>query len=352
MASVQNISLPARDGETKVISPVQDAIINKKTVKFKCDRCVAELSTVGSLKIHQRSVHGGIKYQCDKCGKDFSTKGNMKDHQRSIHDGRKLSSLTTLTSHTKPKTTPSNKPVYPVFPDVSLKKLPFSKVEETILKPSSLQSLGKGKFQEQNFTFYLSKPQINSISDSRFKNDQGKLQYRHQLQMRFSLLDTSCDQLDNFPPSACVKVNGKLCPLPNSVPSNPAAQSKRPALPVNITPLCKLSSTASNTITVTWAVEVGRAHTVSVYQVENLTHKELLEQLKAKGQRQPDYTKALIKEKLSDQDQEIATTSCKITLACPLGKMRMNDPCRASTCDHLQCFDAQLYLMMNEKKPK
>ena len=30
----------------------------------------------------------------------------------------------------------------------------------------------------------------------------------------------------------------------------------------------------------------------------------------------------------------------------------MSTPCRASTCDHLQCFDASLYLMMNEKKPK
>merc|ERR1712203_522450 len=71
-----------------------------------------------------------------------------------------------------------------------------------------------------------------------------------------------------------------------------------------------------------------------------------------KGQRQPDYTRALIKEKLADQDQEIATTSCKVTLACPLGKMRMVTPARASTCDHLQCFDAQLYLSMNERKPK
>ena len=35
-----------------------------------------------------------------------------------------------------------------------------------------------------------------------------------------------------------------------------------------------------------------------------------------------------------------------------LGKMRMTTPCRSSTCDHLQCFDASLYLMMNEKKPK
>ena len=39
-------------------------------------------------------------------------------------------------------------------------------------------------------------------------------------------------------------------------------------------------------------------------------------------------------------------------MACPLGMARMTLPCRASTCDHLQCFDADLYLKMNEKKPK
>ena len=127
---------------------------------------------------------------------------------------------------------------------------------------------------------------------------------------------------------------------------------QRPPRPINITALCKLSATTSNTINVSWAVEIGRAHTVSVYLVESLSFMDLFNQLKAKGLRQPDYTKALIKEKLADKDQEIATTSCKVSLACPLGKMRMNAPCRASTCDHLQCFDAQLYLQMNEKKPK
>lgn len=31
--------------------------------------------------------------------------------------------------------------------------------------------------------------------------------------------------------------------------------------------------------------------------------------------------------------------------------MRLTVPCRAVTCCHLQCFDAALYLQMNEKKP-
>jgi hypothetical protein len=208
--------------------------------------------------------------------------------------------------------------------------------------------------QEQQFTFILKPSEATAISTSQYKTtEQNRLEYRTQIQMRFSLLETSCEQEDNFPPSICVKINGKLCPLPNPVPtSKPGGEPTRPPRPINITPLCKLSSTSANYISVSWAVEVGKAHTVSVYMVENLNYKDLLALLKAKGQRQPDYTRALIKEKLADQDQEIATTSCKVTLACPLGKMRMVTPARASTCDHLQCFDAQLYLAMNEKKPK
>ena len=33
---------------------------------------------------------------------------------------------------------------------------------------------------------------------------------------RFCLFETSCAQSDNFPSNLCVKVNGKLCPLPVS----------------------------------------------------------------------------------------------------------------------------------------
>lgn len=41
------------------------------------------------------------------------------------------------------------------------------------------------------------------------------------------------------------------------------------------------------------------------------------------------------------------TTWCSVQL----GKMRLMIPCRALTCSHLQCFDATLYIQMNEKKP-
>ncbi|KAK3610264.1 hypothetical protein CHS0354_022327 [Potamilus streckersoni] len=78
----------------------------------------------------------------------------------------------------------------------------------------------------------------------------------------------------------------------------------------------------------------------------------LMSRLKQFGQSHPDYTKALIKEKLAhNADSDVATTSLRVSLVCPLGKMRIQIPCRASTCSHLQTFDAMTFLMMNEKKP-
>ena len=77
----------------------------------------------------------------------------------------------------------------------------------------------------------------------------------------------------------------------------------------------------------------------------------MLDKLNAKGVADPLVTQKLIISKLTDTDNEISTTSLKGNLNCPLGKMRLRIPVRSSQCNHVQCFDAQLYLQMNEKKP-
>lgn len=51
---------------------------------------------------------------------------------------------------------------------------------------------------------------------------------------RFCLSETSCPQEDHFPPNLCVKVNGKPCSLPVSVPARhslqPACYTPQPAV--------------------------------------------------------------------------------------------------------------------------
>ncbi|XP_045613188.2 E3 SUMO-protein ligase PIAS2 isoform X1 [Procambarus clarkii] len=249
-------------------------------------------------------------------------------------------------------TSNSHNSSYPINPDVKLKKLPFYDILGELLKPSSLAPQGSGRYQESTFAFSLTPHQANKIANSRDLRP-GKQDYSVQVQMRFCLLETTCEQEDNFPPNIAVKINEKMCPLPTPIPTNkPGVEPKRPSRPVNVTALCRISPTVTNRIQVSWASEYGRCYVISVYLVQKLSSDDLLQRLKNRGAKIADFTRSLIKQKLQeDADCEIATTSLRCSLMCPLGKMRMMLPCRASTCDHLQCFDASLYLQMNERKP-
>ncbi|PWA18880.1 hypothetical protein CCH79_00004882 [Gambusia affinis] len=208
------------------------------------------------------------------------------------------------------------------------------------------------RFQETCFAFALTPQQVQQISSS-MDISGTKCDFSVQVQLRFCLSETSCPQEDHFPPNLCVKVNGKPCNLPGYLPpTKNGVEPKRPSRPINITSLVRLSTTVPNTIVVSWTAEIGRSYSMAVYLVKQQSSTVLLQRLRAKGIRNPDHSRALIKEKLTaDPDSEIATTSLRVSLLCPLGKMRLMIPCRALTCSHLQCFDATLYIQMNEKKP-
>ncbi|XP_058054424.1 E3 SUMO-protein ligase PIAS2 isoform X2 [Anopheles bellator] len=258
--------------------------------------------------------------------------------------------------HANGITTPgyAENPGFPIHPDVRLKKLAFYDVLATLLKPATLvPSNTAQRVQEGSFYFHLTPQQATDVALNRDTRNANRIEHTIQVQLRFCLLETSCEQEDYFPPNIVVKVNNKLCPLPNPIPTNkPGVEPKRPPRPVNITPNVKLSPVVANHITVSWCTEYNRGYAVACYLVRKLTSVQLLQRMKSKGVKPADYTRALIKEKLNeDADCEIATTMLKVSLICPLGKARMITPCRASTCSHLQCFDARLYLQMNERKP-
>ncbi|XP_045081201.1 E3 SUMO-protein ligase PIAS1 isoform X2 [Coregonus clupeaformis] len=247
---------------------------------------------------------------------------------------------------------PTSATLHPVHPDVKLQRLPFYDMLDELIKPTSLASDNSQRFQETCFAFALTPQQVQQISSS-MDISGTKCDFTVQVQLRFCLSETSCPQEDHFPPNLCVKVNGKPCNLPGYLPpTKNGVEPKRPSRPINITSVVRLSTTVPNTIVVSWTSEVGRSYSMAVYLVKQQSSTILLQRLRSKGIRNPDHSRALIKEKLTaDPDSEIATTSLRVSLLCPLGKMRLMIPCRALTCSHLQCFDATLYIQMNEKKP-
>ncbi|XP_073242098.1 E3 SUMO-protein ligase PIAS3-like isoform X1 [Porites lutea] len=245
----------------------------------------------------------------------------------------------------------------PVHPDVRLSRLPFFEHIDDLVRPTSLVPRGMSQFQEAYVMFHLTPSQVQLISNSRDTRPNSRNEYTVQVLLRFCLFETSCEQEDHFPSSLCIKVNGKICPLPAGYasqhcnPNNPNVEPKRPSKPINITPLCRLSPTVPNNIHISWTPKFGQRHVITAKLVTAVTSSCLIQRLKANGYRNPDHSRALIKEKLAhDPDSEVATTSLRVSLLCPLGKTRMTLPCRAITCNHLQCFDAALFLQMNERK--
>ncbi|KAM6232438.1 LOW QUALITY PROTEIN: E3 SUMO-protein ligase PIAS2-like [Porphyrio hochstetteri] len=243
-------------------------------------------------------------------------------------------------------------PIPPVHPDVQLKNLPFYDVLDVLIKPTSLVQSSIQRFQEKIFIFALTPQQVREICISRDFLPGGRRDYTVQVQLRLCLAG-SCPQEDDYPNSLCIKVNGKLFPLLGYAPLlKNGIEEKRPGRPLNITSLVRLSSAVPNQISISWACEIGKNYSMSVYLVRQLTSAMLLQRLKMKGIRNPDHSRALIKEKLTAvPDSETTTTSLQVSLMCPLGKMKLTIPCRAVTCTHVQCFDADIYLQMNEKNP-
>lgn len=155
---------------------------------------------------------------------------------------------------------PGVTPNLPQHPDVRLKKLAFFDVMATLLKPSTLiPTSNSQRMQEGTYYFHLTPQQATDIASNRYvlrntffsphsllqlhlfsywnrigfpctspsssflfflrrdiRNSQ-KIEHIIQVQLRFCLLETTCEQEDYFPPNVIVKVNNKLCPLPVSI---------------------------------------------------------------------------------------------------------------------------------------
>merc|ERR1712193_286687 len=133
------------------------------------------------------------------------------------------------------------------------------------MRPVTLMPQGGNRIQESSSQFTLSPTQATNIASNRDIQMGSRLDYLYQIQLRFFPMtqeNANTELSDEFPPSVMVHVNGKAVQLPNPIPTNkPGVEPKRPPKPVDITSLCKLSSTAANFINVTWAVEVGSGYT-------------------------------------------------------------------------------------------
>ena len=88
---------------------------------------------------------------------------------------------------------------------------------------------------------------------------------------------------------------------------------------------------------------------MGIYIVNSVSIESILESIPL---RSSEFTREMVTCILNSEDTELLIESTlKVSLTCPVIGTRIKYPGRGINCAHVQCFDLQSYLMMNETKP-
>ncbi|KKY38663.1 putative miz zinc finger protein [Diaporthe ampelina] len=159
-----------------------------------------------------------------------------------------------------------------------------------------------------------------------------------------------------FPHQSELKVNG------GDVKANLRGLKNKPGStrPVDITDLLRLKiPNYANNIEFTYALtqkagdKASQSNSQRFYLVVNVCKTTPVDTLvrTISGRR---ISKASVLHELTREahDTEIEMSSQVLSLKCPLSYMRLVTPCRATTCTHVQCFDATSYLQLQQQGPQ
>ncbi|KAF3770445.1 hypothetical protein M406DRAFT_354454 [Cryphonectria parasitica EP155] len=148
-----------------------------------------------------------------------------------------------------------------------------------------------------------------------------------------------------FPHQSELKVNG------DDVKANLRGLKNKPGStrPVDITDLLRLKiPTYHNTVEFTYALTQKRFY-LSIHVCKSIHVDNLVQTISSRKISKGSVIKELTKKA---HDAEIELSSQVLSLKCPLSYMRLNTPIRATTCTHVQCFDATSYLQLQQQGPQ
>ncbi|KAI1368510.1 hypothetical protein F5Y08DRAFT_296007 [Xylaria arbuscula] len=163
--------------------------------------------------------------------------------------------------------------------------------------------------------------------------------------MVFCAADRDAVQDIAFPHQSEIKVNG------GDIKANLRGLKGKPGTtrPVDITSALRLKpSTYNNSVEFTYAL-TNKKFYLAAYLCKMVSVTELV----AKIQRRK-ITKATVIQEINKKanDPDVVTTSTVLSLKCPLSYTRLSTPCRSVLCQHIQCFDANSYLQLQEQGPQ
>jgi E3 SUMO-protein ligase PIAS1 len=157
-----------------------------------------------------------------------------------------------------------------------------------------------------------------------------------------------------FPTHAEIRCNGSI------VTANLRGIKNKPGTinPPDLTQHAILMAGVTNKIDVTFA-ESKVAYSVLIYLVEKHTVAELVDKIKKKGfiakdltlNRSSSFLMELMVVRAAAQDADIVAGPETLSLKDPISMTRIELPAKSRYCGHTACFDAAIFLTLNEQTP-
>ncbi|KAK3710564.1 E3 SUMO-protein ligase pli1 [Vermiconidia calcicola] len=221
----------------------------------------------------------------------------------------------------------------------TFKQSPFYEILETLVP---FQDLPDGPEMPQNRHTVKSQFTVRPDLAQQIRNDSLRiLMYCGQahLMAPYSSVDVA------FPNQIEVKVNDV------DVKANFKGLKNKPGStkPADITALVRKFSGQQNNIQITYALTQKR-YIFVVYLLRYIPADRLVERIKKHSViRKQKVLEAMSK---ANADPDIAATSIRMSLKDPISTMRITTPIRSSHCTHNQCFDAAMFMQLQEQAPQ
>jgi len=189
--------------------------------------------------------------------------------------------------------------------------------------------------------FYLSLSDVQRICPSNRVSDDRK--QASILQIRIGKRLSGMSELsEELPQPILMWINSKRIPI-NDIKS-----------PLNVYAIdyLHLNTVNANTITMFWP-PCNSTYYMVVNLVDVISAEELVDDIKSDINRffSALDTKKMATELLRNSGKDLSTATFKLSLLCPINKSIMDLPAKSVKCNHLQCFDLQVFISSNKIEP-
>ncbi|CAF0844078.1 unnamed protein product [Didymodactylos carnosus] len=207
------------------------------------------------------------------------------------------------------------------------------------------------------FRFEINTDEIEQLYSSSTSHTSSEIR----LFLRFCVTSSSAQQIDVLPPYLYVSCNGQSA-IQQTVTKTVGQQAHHPTFPSDITDLIIAKPNAVNIIDLMWIQSpmnmqlknLPKSYTLTIDLMKKVPLLALYENI---IKREPYvFHNPFQQQQTNDSDIEldeedmICTTTCKVSLLCPITQTIIQMPSKSINCSHLNCFDLKNFLRMNEKR--